>query len=83
MSLEDAVRKMTSFPADRLGIDDRGRIQEGLFADLMVFDPKTVDTDPTFVKPTARPRGMPHVFVDGVEVALDGDPTGTLPGRVQ
>lgn len=82
LSLEEAIRKMTAYPADRLGLDDRGRVSEGLFADLFVFDPATVDTAASFTHPAARPVGIPHVFVNGRAVIEDGVSTGVLAGTV-
>jgi N-acyl-D-amino-acid deacylase len=82
LSLEEAVRKMTSFPAERLGIDDRGRIQENLLADVMVFDPARIDTESTFLRPATKPRGISHVLVNGTPVVLDSNTTDALPVRV-
>jgi N-acyl-D-amino-acid deacylase len=64
-SLEEAVRKMTSLPAERFGLRTRGRIAEGYAADLVVFDPATVDDRTTYQEPTAAPMGIEHVFVNG------------------
>jgi N-acyl-D-amino-acid deacylase len=80
--LEEAVRRMTSAPADRLGFDDRGRIAPGLVADLVVFDPATVIDRATFDDPHQYPVGIPHVFVAGVAVVRDGSVTGARPGVV-
>jgi len=82
ISLEEAVRRMSSAPADRLGFDDRGRIGPGLVADITVFDPATVIDRATFDDPHQYPVGIPHVFVGGVAVVLDGVVTGVRPGRV-
>ena len=64
-SLEEAIRKMTSLPAERFGLRTRGRIAEGYAADLVVFDPATVDDRTTYQKPTEAPSGIEHVFVNG------------------
>ncbi len=82
LTLEEAVRKMTSMNADKLGIVDRGRIREGLAADVVVFDPDTVTDEATFAKPHQYPSGISHVLVNGVEVLAGGSHTGQLPGRV-
>ncbi len=82
LSLEEAVRKMTSFPADRLGFRDRGRIAEGLVADLTVFDPDRVEDRATFQDPHRYSVGIEHVFVAGVPVIESGRHTGARPGRV-
>jgi N-acyl-D-amino-acid deacylase len=82
ISLAEAVRRMTSAPADRLGFADRGRIAPGLAADLVVFDPETVIDQATFEDPHRYPIGIPHVFVRGVAVVRDGAVTGAKPGVV-
>ena len=82
ISLEDAVRKMTGFPAERIGLRDRGRVEEGLAADLVVFDPDTVVDVATYEDPHRFPEGVPHVFVNGEAIVRDGELTGALPGRV-
>jgi N-acyl-D-amino-acid deacylase len=71
LTLEEAVRKMTSLPADRMGLSDRGRIAEGAAADLTVFDPATVIDRATFEAPHQYPDGIPFVIVNGV-VSVDG-----------
>jgi N-acyl-D-amino-acid deacylase len=81
LSLEEAIRKMTSFPADVLGLSDRGRLQEGAAADVVVFDPETVDARSTYKRPNAYATGVRHVFVNGVPALLDGELTGQAPGR--
>jgi N-acyl-D-amino-acid deacylase len=82
ISLPEAVRRMTSAPADRLGFSDRGRIAPGLVADLTVFDPETVIDRATFENPHQYPVGISYVFVGGVAVVRDGDVTGARPGVV-
>ena len=82
LTLEEAVYKMTGFPAKRLGLKDRGLIGEGLAADIVVFDPDTVIDNATFEDPHRFPTGIPHVFVAGEPIVLDGQHTGATPGRV-
>jgi N-acyl-D-amino-acid deacylase len=81
LSLEQAVAKMTSMPAARLGLKDRGRIADGLVADLVLFDPATVRANATYDEPRRFPDGIEHVFVNGTPVVEDGAHTGALPGR--
>jgi len=89
--METAVRLMTSVPADVFGLADRGRIAEGTIADLMVFDPETVDAGPVRMtndlpgdnkRLVADAIGVRHVFVGGVEIVCDGAPTDALPGTL-
>lgn len=82
IDLPEAVRRMTSAPADRLGFDDRGRIEVGMVADIVVFDPETVIDRATFDEPHQYPVGIPHVFVAGEAVVRDGAVTGARPGVV-
>lgn len=82
ISVEEAVRRMTSAPADRLGFVERGRIEPGMIADLVVFDPVTVIDRATFDDPHQYPVGIPHVFVAGEAVVSEGDVTGARPGVV-
>jgi N-acyl-D-amino-acid deacylase len=82
ITMAEAVRRMTSAPADRLGFANRGRIASGLVADLTVFDPATVIDQATFEDPHQFPIGIPHVFVGGVAVVRDGAVTGSKPGVV-
>jgi N-acyl-D-amino-acid deacylase len=82
LTLEDAVRRMTSAPADRMGFRDRGRVAEGLAADLVVFDPATVRDAATFEDPCRYPEGIPYVLVNGRLVVDGGRHTGALPGEV-
>jgi len=82
ISMEDAVRKMTSLPARRMGLQDRGQIREGMWADLVVFDPATVRDGATFEQPRLLPVGIHYVFVNGELVARDNELTGRLPGAV-
>lgn len=82
LTLPEAIRKMTSLPAQRLGWKDRGIIREGAFADLVLFDPDTVVDRSTFANPTAQAAGIEKVFVNGVLVWDAGKTTGALPGFV-
>jgi dihydroorotase/N-acyl-D-amino-acid deacylase len=79
--LEDAVRKMSSAVATRLSIHDRGVLREGFFADLVLFDPRTVGDRATFEQPHQLSVGVRHVLVNGVPVVRDGAHTGAKPGR--
>lgn len=81
LSLEQAVAKMTSMPAARLGLKDRGRIADGLVADLVLFDPATVRSNATYEEPRRFPTGIEMVIVNGVPVVDAGEHTGALPGR--
>ena len=82
LTLPEAIRKMTSLPAQRLGWRDRGIIREGLFADLVLFNPDTVIDRSTYANPTALPTGIEKVFVNGTLVWDGGKPTGARPGLV-
>lgn len=82
LGLEDAVRKMTSFPARRIGITDRGIIRVGMKADLAVFDPATVRDTATFETPHRYAEGVIAVFVNGVAVFENGKTTSARPGRI-
>ena len=83
LSLETAVQKMTGLPARRLGLKDRGRVAEGLVADLTLFNPDTVIDRATFDEPSQFPDGIPYVFVAGEAVVAEGTHTGATPGRVR
>jgi N-acyl-D-amino-acid deacylase len=80
--LEDAIRKLTSLPADTLKIKDRGRLGVGQFADIVVFDPRTIADRATYERPHQYAAGMRHVWVNGTQVLKDGEHTGAKPGRV-
>jgi N-acyl-D-amino-acid deacylase len=82
LTLPEAVRKMTSLPAQRLNWPDRGMLREGAYADLVLFDPATVIDRSTFTKPQELPTGIEKVFVNGVLVWSSAKPTGATPGRV-
>ncbi len=81
LSLEDAVRRMTSFPAQRLGLPDRGLLRDGFKADIVIFDPETVGARATREEPRQYPAGIDHVIVNGQLVIDGGENTGALPGR--
>lgn len=82
LSLEEAVRKMTSLAASRAGLADRGVVREGYKADLVVFDPESVRARSTYEDPHHFSEGVDHVIVNGTPVLLDGDMTDDLPGRI-
>ena len=79
--LEEAVRRLSGLPATNLELDRRGFLKEGMFADVVVFDPATIADRATFEKPHQYAVGMKHVFVNGVQVLKDGEHTGAKPGR--
>jgi N-acyl-D-amino-acid deacylase len=81
LTLPEAVRRLSALAATNLGLDRRGFIQEGMFADVVVFDPATIGDRATFDKPHQYAIGMKHVFVNGVQVLKDGEHTGARPGR--
>src|ERR1700704_5451128 len=81
ITLPEAVRRLSALPATNLGLDHRGFIQDGMFADVVVFDPATIADRATFDKPHQYAIGMKHVFVNGVQVLKDGEHTGAKPGR--
>jgi N-acyl-D-amino-acid deacylase len=83
LSLEDAVRKMTSWPATRMRLADRGLIREGMWADIVIFDLDRMDDRATYEEPTLFPEGIHMVIVNGdVVIDADGSHTGARPGRV-
>lgn len=81
LTLEEAIRKITSLNANKLGIHDRGIIRPGAFADLTIFDPKTISDLATYTEPFQYNRGVHHVIVNGQIVLEDGQHTGRRPGR--
>jgi len=81
-TVEEAVRKMTSLPADRLGLADRGILRQGMKADLVVFDPATVKDMASYENPAQYSQGVDWVLVNGKAVVAGGKPTNALPGRV-
>ena len=82
ISIEEAVRKLTSLPASNLKIKKRGSLIKGNFADLAIFNPETIQDHATFTEPHQLSTGMVHVFVNGEQVLKDGKHTGAKPGRV-
>jgi N-acyl-D-aspartate/D-glutamate deacylase len=82
LSLEAAVAKLTSVPAERIGLRDRGTIREGATADLVVFDPATVEDVATYAVPARHPTGIRDVIVNGRAAVLGGEETGDRPGRL-
>ena len=82
ISIEEAVRKLTSLPASNLKIKKRGSLSKGFFADLAIFNPETIQDHATFTDPHQLSTGMIHVFVNGEQVLEDGEHTGAKPGRV-
>ncbi len=82
ISLEEAVRRLTSLPAGNLKIERRGALLPGNFADVVVFDPDEIIDHATFAEPHQYATGVVHVFVNGTQVLADGEHTGATPGRV-
>jgi N-acyl-D-amino-acid deacylase len=81
VSLQEAVRRLSSLPASNLGLKDRGALKPGFHADLAIFDPAAIRDNATFARPQQYAVGMRHVFVNGVQVLRDGEHTGATPGR--
>jgi N-acyl-D-amino-acid deacylase len=81
ITLPEAIRRLSAFPATNLGLDHRGFLKEGMFADVVVFDPATIADRATYEKPHQYAVGVKHVFVNGVQVIKDGEHTGAKPGR--
>lgn len=81
ITLQEAIRKLTSLPCDNLGIQKRGLLKAGYYADLVAFDPTTIQDHATFEKPHQYATGVSHVFVNGVQVLNEGEPTGRMAGR--
>jgi N-acyl-D-amino-acid deacylase len=82
ISLEEAIRRMTSLPAANIGVFERGELREGYYADIVVFDPGRIRDNATFEEPHQYATGMLHVFVNGEQVLTNGRHTGAKPGRV-
>jgi N-acyl-D-amino-acid deacylase len=80
--IEEAIRKLTLLPATTLRIKERGKLEKGYFADVVVFDPKTIADTSTYEKPHSYAVGVKHVWVNGGQVIKDGAHTGEKPGRV-
>jgi len=79
--MKDAICRLSGLPATNLGLDHRGFLKEGMFADIVVFDPATISDRATFEKPHQFAVGVKHAFVNGVQVIKDGEHTGAKPGR--
>ena len=82
MDWPEGIRRLTSLPADVVGLEGRGRLKEGAWADLVIFDPGAIADRATYQRPWAAPAGIRHVFVNGRRVVADGRHTGATPGRV-
>jgi N-acyl-D-amino-acid deacylase len=82
LTMEEAIRKLAALPSQNLRVDRRGELKEGYFADVVVFDPDTIQDHATFIEPHQYSTGMVHVFVNGEQVIRDGEHTGATPGRV-
>jgi len=82
LTLEDAIRKFTALPAQRMRLTDRGVLKEGMWADIVIFDPATIRDTATFEKPNQLAAGMEYVLVNGVPVIERGRMTGALPGKI-
>ncbi len=81
ISLEEAIRRLTALPAERLKIDKRGKLVDGFYADITIFNPGTIQEHATFDNPHQYATGVEHVFVNGVQVLQKGEHTGAMPGR--
>ncbi|MCJ7592967.1 MAG: D-aminoacylase [Woeseiaceae bacterium] len=81
LTLQEAIRKLAALPAQTMKIDRRGELKEGYYADVVVFNPDTIQDHATFVEPHQYATGMIHVFVNGEQVLKDGEHTGAMPGR--
>src|SRR6478672_3176920 len=81
LTMSNAIHRLTAQPATNLGLDHRGFLKEGMFADVVVFDPATISDRATFEKPHQYAVGVKHVFVNGVQVIKNGEHTGAKPGR--
>ncbi|MCB9509041.1 MAG: D-aminoacylase [Deferribacteres bacterium] len=80
--LEEAIKRLTSMPAENLRIRERGKLEKGYFADVVIFDPEKIQDHATFEKPHRYSTGMQHVFVNGRQVLKNGEHTGATPGQV-
>jgi N-acyl-D-amino-acid deacylase len=81
ITLEEAIYRLTGFPAFNLKLKKRGIIFPGYYADLVIFDPATIKDKATYEQPHQYAEGVHHVFVNGVQVIKDGEHTGAKPGR--
>ena len=80
-TLPEAIHRLSGLPASNLGLDHRGLLQPGMYADVVVFDPAAIADKATYEKPHQYAVGMRHVLVNGVPVLKDGEHTGAKPGR--
>jgi N-acyl-D-amino-acid deacylase len=80
--MEQAIRRLTALPAENLKLKRRGKLEPGYFADIVIFDPATIQDHATFEKPHQYSTGVRDVFVNGVQVLRDGEHTGALAGRI-
>jgi N-acyl-D-amino-acid deacylase len=80
--LEEAIRRLTTLPAENLKLKARGALKKGYFADVVIFDPAKIQDHATYEKPHQYATGVRDVFVNGVQVLKDGEHTGAKPGRV-
>jgi N-acyl-D-amino-acid deacylase len=81
ITLQEAIRRLSGLPATNLGLDRRGFLKPGMFADVVVFDPQTVADRATFERPHQYATGVSDVFVNGMQVLKSGEHTGAKPGR--
>ena len=81
LTMEEAIRKLAALPSLTMKIDRRGQLKSGFYADVVVFDPATIQDHATFIEPHQYATGMHHVFVNGTQVLKDGEHTGAKPGR--
>jgi len=81
LSLEEAIRRLTSLPAKNLKIRERGLLKAGYFADIVVFDPAAIQDHASYDEPHQLSAGVTHVFVNGEAILRDGEHTGATPGR--
>jgi dihydroorotase/N-acyl-D-amino-acid deacylase len=82
LTLEDAIRKFSALPAQRMRLTDRGVLKQGMWADIVIFDPETVTDVATYDDPNRLSKGMEDVLVNGTLVIENGKMTGALPGKV-
>ncbi|HCO92815.1 MAG TPA: aminoacylase [Phycisphaerales bacterium] len=82
IKLAEAIRRLTLLPAGNLKLDQRGKLEKGFYADIVVFNPRTISDHATYEKPHQYATGVIHVFVNGTQVLKDGEHTGAKPGRV-
>jgi N-acyl-D-amino-acid deacylase len=82
ITLQEAVRRLSSLPAHNLKIRERGELHPGYFADVVIFDPAKITDNATFEKPQQYATGVVHVFVNGTQVIRNGEHTGAKPGQV-